>query len=240
MGTHFFNYPNIEVSMIGRVGVASTGNINFEAKVQPIFRGQITSVDLIENGVGYGASEIINFERLPNVVTGVGSDAQLRPIIKNGAIEEIVVENNGTGYISTPDIIINGIGIGAVVTPILKTVGSGSTETKSIDYIKVISGGNNYTQNTTTATIVQPGSGAQFFPLIQEWRINLVNRFFETEKVTSDDGFITNGTSNAYGLQYAHLYAPRPLRESVHPNDQSGNVISVSYTHLTLPTNREV
>ena len=225
VGTHFFNYPNIEVSMIGRVGVASTGNINFEAKVQPIFRGQITSVDLIENGVGYGASEIINFERLPNVVTGVGSDAQLRPIIKNGAIEEIVVENNGTGYISTPDIIINGIGIGAVVTPILKTVGSGSTETKSIDYIKVISGGNNYTQNTTTATIVQPGSGAQFFPLIQEWRINLVNRFFETEKVTSDDGFITNGTSNAYGLQYAHLYAPRPLRESVHPNDQSGNVI---------------
>ena len=225
VGTHFFNYPDIEVSLVGRVGVASTGNINFEAKVQPIFRGQITSVDLTENGVGYGASEILNFERLPNVVTGIGSDAQLRPIIKNGAIEEIVVESNGTGYISTPDIVINGDGVGAVVTPVLKTVGSGSTETKAIDYIKIISGGNNYSQNTTTATIEQPGSGVQFFPIIQEWRVNLVNRFFETEKITSDDGFISRGTNDAYGLQYAHLYAPRPLRESVHPSDQVGNVI---------------
>ena len=57
VGTHFFNYPDIEVSLVGRVGIASTGNTNFEAQIQPIFRGQITSVDLTENGVGYGASE---------------------------------------------------------------------------------------------------------------------------------------------------------------------------------------
>jgi len=225
VGTHFFNYPDIEVSLIGRVGLASTGNTNFEAKIQPIFRGQITSIDLTENGVGYGASEIINFERLPNITAGVGSDAQLLPIIKNGSIEEIVVENNGTGYFSIPDVLVNGDGFGAVVTPVLKTVGSGSSETKAIDYIKVISGGTNYTQNTTTVSVVSAGSGAQFFPLIQEWRINLVNRFFETAKVTSDDGFISRGTNSAYGLQYAHLYAPRPLRESLNPTDQVGNVI---------------
>ena len=225
VGTHFFNYPDIEVSLIGRVGLSSTGNTNFEAKIQPIFRGQITSVDLTENGVGYGASEIINFERLPNITSGVGSDAQLRPIIKNGSIEEIVVENKGTGYFSIPDVLVNGQGFGAVITPVLKTVGSGSSETKAIDYIKVISGGTGYTQNTTSVSVVSTGSGAQFFPLIQEWRINLVNRFFETAKVTSDDGFIARGTNNAYGLQYAHLYAPRPLRESLNPTDQVGNVI---------------
>ena len=225
VGTHFFNYPDIEVSLVGRVGIASTGNTNFEAQIQPIFRGQITSVDLTENGVGYGASEIINFERLPEISVGVGSDAQLRPIIKNGAIEEVVVESSGSGYFSIPDINVDGDGVGAVLTPVLKTVGSGSTETKAIDYIKVISGGQNFTEDSTTVSITPTGSGAQFYPLLQEWRINLVNRFFETAKVTSDDGFITRGTNNAYGLQYAHLYAPRPLRESVHPSDQSGNVI---------------
>ena len=225
VGTHIFNYPDIEVTLTGRVGLASTGNTNFEAQIQPIFRGQITSIDLTENGVGYGASEIINFERLPNVIPGIGSDAQLKPIIKNGVIDEIVVENSGTGYFSTPDILINGDGVGAVLTPVLKTVGSGHTETKAIDYVKVISGGKNYTKDNTEVIIASVGSGAKFYPLLQEWRINLVNRFFETSKITSDDGFITRGVNSAYGLQYAHLYAPRPLRESINPSDQVGNVI---------------
>ena len=225
VGTHIFNYPDIEVTLTGRVGLASTGNTNFEAQIQPIFRGQITSIDLTQNGVGYGASEIINFERLPSITPGIGSDAQLKPIIKNGAIDEIVVENSGSGYFSIPDVLISGSGVGAVLTPVLKTVGSGSTETKAIDYVKVISGGKDYTQDSTEVTIESVGSGAQLYPLLQEWRINLVNRFFETAKITSDDGFITRGLNSAYGLQYAHLYAPRPLRESVHPSDQVGNVI---------------
>ena len=37
--------------------------------------------------------------------------------------------------------------------------------------------------------------------------------------------FISRGTNSAYGLQYAHLYAPRPLRESLNPTDQVGNII---------------
>ena len=104
-------------------------------------------------------------------------------------------------------------------------MGSGSTETKVIDYIKVVSGGQNYTQDETTVTVSPAGSGAQFLPILQEWRINLVERFFNTNKITSDDGFITRGVNDAYGLQYSHLYAPRPLRESLSPSDQFGNTI---------------
>ena len=189
------------------------------------FRGQVTSVDLTANGVGYGVSEVINLERLPVVTLGIGSDAQLKPIIKNGAIDEVIVDNQGSGYVSLPDLIIDGDGVGAVLTPVTKTVGSGSTETKVIDYIKVVSGGQNYTQDETTVTVSPAGSGAQFLPILQEWRINLVERFFNTNKITSDDGFITRGVNDAYGLQYSHLYAPRPLRESLSPSDQFGNTI---------------
>ena len=59
---------------------------------------------------------------------------------------------------SLPDLIIDGDGVGAVLTPITKTVGSGSTETTVIDYIKVISGGQNYTQDETTVTVSPIGS----------------------------------------------------------------------------------
>ena len=225
VGTHFFNYPDINVSLVGKVGLASTGNTSFEASIQPIFRGQVTSVDLTSNGVGYGVSEVINLERLPVVTLGIGSDAQLKPIIKNGSIDEVIVDNQGSGYVSLPDLIIDGDGTGAVLTPIIKTVGSGSTETKVIDYIKVVSGGQNYTQDATEISVLSAGSGAQFLPILQEWRINLVERFFNTDKITSDDGFISRGVNDAYGLQYAHLYAPRPLRESLSPSDQFGNTL---------------
>ena len=122
VGTHFFNYPDINVSLVGKVGLASTGNTSFEASIQPIFRGQVTSVDLTANGVGYGVSEVINLERLPVVTLGIGSDAQLKPIIKNGAIDEVIVDNQGSGYVSLPDLIINGDGVGAVLTPVTKTI----------------------------------------------------------------------------------------------------------------------
>ena len=67
VGTQTFNYPEISVSIIGNVGIASTGTETFECDIQPIFRGEITSVHLSSNGVGYGNSEVINFNREPTV-----------------------------------------------------------------------------------------------------------------------------------------------------------------------------
>jgi hypothetical protein len=38
VGTHTFNYPDITVSVVGTVGIASTGTETFECKVQPILQ----------------------------------------------------------------------------------------------------------------------------------------------------------------------------------------------------------
>ena len=119
---------------------------------------------------------------------------------------------------SLPDLIIDGDGVGAVLTLVTKTVGSGSTETKVIDYIKVVSGGQNYTQDETTVTVSPAGSGAQFLPILQEWRINLVERFFNTNKITSDDGFITRGVNDAYGCLLYTSPSPRDYAASRMPS----------------------
>ena len=48
--------------------------------LQPIFRGSIESIHLTDTGVGYGASEVINFNRQPLVNLLSGRDAELLPI----------------------------------------------------------------------------------------------------------------------------------------------------------------
>ena len=80
-GTHSFNYQPISVEVLGRVGISSIEGKTFEANIQPIFRGEITSVDLTQTGVGYGASEILNFNREPKVSLYSGKDAVITPCL---------------------------------------------------------------------------------------------------------------------------------------------------------------
>ena len=64
-GTHTFNYPTISVNVSGEIGVTTFSGQDFNARLQPVFRGSIESVHLTDNGVGYGASEVINFNKQP-------------------------------------------------------------------------------------------------------------------------------------------------------------------------------
>tara|TARA_B100000700_G_scaffold126444_2_gene141578 strand:- start:8009 stop:22378 length:14370 start_codon:yes stop_codon:yes gene_type:complete len=212
VGTQTFNYPDISVQVIGNVGIASTGTETFECEIQPIFRGEITSVHLMSNGVGYGNSEIINFNREPQVRLGSGQDAQLSPIIANGVITEVVVLKQGEGYNSPPTLTINGDGIGAVITPVMVD--------NKISDVNVIHGGNGYSPSTTSIEIEFPGSGVEFDPDVQTWTINLFERHLAN--FTADDGYIPEEFNVDKGLQYSALYAPRKLRESVYATDQGG------------------
>ena len=214
-GTHSFNYPEIIVSISGRIGISSIGLETFQAQVQPIFRGQITSVNLSNNGVGYGSSEILNLDKTPSITVVSGQDAQLQPVINNGRLQEVLVLNSGKKYNSPPDLTINGSGIGAVVTPILSN--------GIITSVKVLEPGTGYDQATTSIGVVFPGRGATLKANIQTWRVNLFQKYLFT--FTDDDGVIENGTNEDFGLQYSHVYVPRKFRQLIYAVDADGNTL---------------
>ena len=229
VGTHTFNYQDISVSITGDVGINSVGSDTFELKVQPIIRGEITSIHLSNNGVGYGASEIINFVREPEVTLLSGSDAQLTPIVgSNGNIIDVIVENKGTNYNSPPNLQISGDGVGAVITPILKvvdlngnasSVGIGTTINYVLDTVNVIHEGAGYSKDNTSIDVINSGSDCKTRSNIQKWTVNLFEKYYQTQQITDDDGIIKDGNIE---LQYNHLYAPRKLRQTVYSTNQEG------------------
>ena len=205
-GTHTFNYPEIKVEIIGKVGVSSIGLNTFNAILQPIFTGEITSVHLNSGGVGYGCSDIINFNRQPSFVLKSGKSAQLTPVVSSdGRIIKVIVNNPGSEYNAPPTLVLDGSGIGAVLTPIISN--------GQLTSVNVINSGIGYLQESTSITVVPAGSSAIFNAQVQSWTVNLYQKYYSS--ITSDDGFITIGLNENYGLQYSHIYAPRKLRENV-------------------------
>ena len=215
VGTHSFNYQPITVNIIGKVGISSIAGNTFQCQVQPIIRGSLTSIHVSRNGVGYGSSEIINFDRQPNVTLIAGSGAQLKPVINDGAITEVLVQATGTQYNSPPDLVITGDGKGAVLTPVLTD--------NTISSITVIEKGEGYTEANTSISVSVPGEGAEFRASIQNWRLNLFQRHIDN--FSTDDGIIADQFNIGRGLQYSHLYAPRKLREAMFGTDQDGNIL---------------
>jgi len=210
-GIHTFNYPEISVEVIGNV----SGAVQFKAIVQPIFRGEITSVHLESGGVGYGASQILNYNRQPSFRLNSGFGAQVTPIISNGRIVEVLINTSGRDYNSAPNLEIIGDGIGAVLTPII--------ENGRLTKIKVIESGIGYLPNNTTILITPAGSLAEFVAKIQTWNVNLFQKSLSL--IADDDGILAEGLNEEYELEYAHLYVPRKLREIVYANDQDGNIL---------------
>lgn len=182
------------------------GNILlYEAKLQPVFRGEILSIDLTNGGVGYGASTIVDFRRQPEITFESGSKAKLTPIINNGKIVEVIVNSGGSGYNAPPDLnIVSETGNFAILVPIINN--------GEIESVYVQKGGAGYVTGKTTIDVIPAGSGAKTQANIRGWNINLFERNFSNFK--DDDCIIEENISNK-SLQYAAVYAPRPLRESL-------------------------
>ena len=215
-GTHNFNYQDITVSLIGKVGISSIGTETFKARVEPIFKGEITSVHLTNNGVGYGSSEIIDHIRTPSVTVVGGSLGQVTPTINSdGQITEVLVQNVGKNYLTPPNLVINSDnGFGAVLVPVVSN--------GQLIEVKVLSGGIGFEQGDTIDVLID-GEEVEFSAKIQSWQINLFQKHFN--KITNDDGLITSPLNSDYGLQFASIYTPRKLRESVYSIDQNGDVL---------------
>ena len=213
-GNGSFNYEKINVSVEGTIGINSLTNQDFTCKVIPVFRGSITSTDITSKGVGYGASTILNFDRQPDISFDSGSNAQLFPVVSNGKIIDIIVQNSGTGYNSPPDLEIVGDGSFAKIIPII--------ENGSIISSNILSGGIGYNQGSTQIIIKPSGIDATAVAKIQEWNVNIFANDFDN--IDNDDGFLSNNIDSS-NLQYGHVYAPRKLRESVYANNFQGNTL---------------
>jgi len=212
-GLHTFNYEPISVSISGRIGVSTLTNQNFNAVLQPIFRGEIDSINLKTGGTNYGSSDILNYDRQPNYEFLSGKDAELIPIINNGSITEIVVNYSGEQYNSPPDIVVRGNGRYATLTPVI--VNGRITE------VKVVNGGSGYDQ-TTSLSVVPSGDGANIKFNIKQWNVDLFQKSLNI--ISDDDGILKKGLNDRYEVQYSHVYTPRKLRESVYQKTQDNQV----------------
>ena len=208
-GNHIFNYPPITVKVNGTFKNKNLNPTELEAKIAPAFRGSITSVFVENGGVGYGSSDVINNNRQPNIQIRNGSGAELRPIVSNGRISEVLIVNGGSDYNAIPQIEVIGSGTGAKLLPIITN--------GVIQEIKIVSSGINYNPNDTILNVISAGSGASFETSIQTWNVNEVERAISGRTILNNDVFL-NDTRNEYNeriTQVTHCYAPRKLRRSL-------------------------
>ena len=206
LGVHTIGYLPITVEVVALDNIP-----NNTAEIRPLFKGQIKSCWIYRNGSGYGSRDIFNFNRQPKIEIKNGSSARVRPIIINGRISSVVIENSGYDYYSVPEIVIRSeSGEGAKL--------SAKINNGLLDDIVIEQSGINY-GNDTYIEVISSGSGAKLFAKINSWTVNIVEKEFNKKLVSSDDGFIA--ASNSYGenisgaFKYTHLYAPRKLRSFI-------------------------
>ncbi len=213
VGKQFFRYPTIKVT----VDKAIKDPYVIDPEVVTIARGEIKEVFLENKGVGYGCTDIFNYERQPNINAEPGKLATAKPFIVNGKIENVIIQNSGQKYVSTPDIEIltdGKSGFGAVLEPVI-------TNGRLSDII-VRDKGADYNESTEII-IVSAGKNAKFNAKIDSWNVNVVERALNSNQIYNDDGFIyqDSATPEFYAeenglLQYTHCYAPRKLRQSLY------------------------
>ena len=196
----------IQLTIKSRIGISTLAGQNFEAVLNPIFRGSVTSISLTSSGVQYGSEEIINYNRQPTFSLNSGSGAEVIPVISDGKIKQVFVTKPGHDYNSSPNLVINSItGSGAVLAPVVQN--------GQLVEVKVVFEGLGYSDGTNI-NVIAAGSGAHFEAEIKSWRVNEVEKLLYFNQINPDDGILKNSNNENYGLQYGHAYAPRGLRFS--------------------------
>ena len=227
-GNHVFNYPPIVVDLKGEIGINTAGsNQNYHAKINPIVRGSITSINVEKPGIGYGNDSIFNFSIPPQVRVSSGSSSEYKAIVTDGKIQSVIVTRSGSEYTSTPDLEILGDGVGA------KIISSISNE--RVDSVTIDNGGVGYSTASVSVLETIPGTGAVFSTKIKSWAVNNVKRYEDI--FYDDDGFLTRG-DNDEGIKFTTFYAPRGLRKVIKQRNSDGTIDYAS-NDLNLLNNAE-
>ena len=178
-GQQIFEYPpiklNLEIEYAGSIGTITA---------TPIFRGKIVDAYLYDPGTDYG-SKTLNFHKRPVLNIKNGTSAQLKPILSDGKIISVEVQNSGSFYTSSPNLIINGDGLGARLRA--KVTNGRITE------VIVINSGVNYNPKNTSIRVEPSGKNGSLIVDVRPLTINNKVRF-------SDEIFVENGDNLSYGI----------------------------------------
>ena len=209
VGTHTFKYPDIAVSLETLSGLAVT---SISAPViRPLCHGSITDIRLTSTGVGYGTDATLNAHRRPLVTISNGQDGLITVNQTGGKITGAFVKIAGKGYVTPPELIVEGEGRYAKLLSNLDDEGRLSS-------VNIIDGGKDYKdQPATTVRVKQQGSGAVFRADLKQWRTTTVNRYSKSIN-QDDDGIIIPSQNTEYGLKFVSTYLPRKLRLQLDDN----------------------
>ena len=135
---------------------------------QEVFDTDIENIDDNVADIGYYVTLTL---------AGTGQTATASFTQGNGAVHQIIIENDGYGYDSVPTVAIstspNGSPLGNATAVAIGTIGAGST-TYSVQSIKITNPGFGYTQNPTV-TIIGSGDGAKAKANIADGVLSLNN-----------------------------------------------------------------
>ena len=204
-GTHTFKYPPIQVVVETTSGISSTV---ISPVFVPIILGEFESLFIENYGTNYGSSDIIDFNRRPDVKIQTPSrEALLNPIILDGRIVGVQILSGGTGYEKDIDIVITGSGKYALLIP--------TVENGRIANVSVINSGIGYVNKKTSLQVVKRGNSAKFIANLTKWTINQYKKYSNGINPESGEGILIPSNNVKKTLQYINFYPPQKLRDEV-------------------------
>ena len=199
-GYQYFKYPDIVATIdFVSAGIGTTSQTQ-SLELTPVVKGSIVDAYLYENGAGYG-SDVINFEKTPNIKVIEGQKAQIDPIISAGLLIDTNIQFQGYDYFSPPDLTLfdpTNSGTGAK----LRAVSTDGKITKVI----IENSGRGYSNNSRIE-ITNSGSGVLFDSNVRSLDINNVNKIEEKQYEIFSENKFRNGLDYSVSGYYDNLRA---------------------------------
>ena len=209
------------------VTISGGGGNNATAIAQLVtFATGTVSVQVNNGGTGYGANGSIYV----TFSGGGGSGANASAVISGNVITQVIMNNEGSGYTSTPTVSIGGSGTGANITATVNTTGivdvatfSGrvwvaagrtvyaSSAVSPTDYTSVSAVAFNLTDSTLHGNIQALLSANNFLYIFGDDSINV----FSNLQVTSTGATVFTNTNVSASIGSKRIYAIFPYFRSV-------------------------
>ncbi|MAS48066.1 MAG: hypothetical protein CL557_11735 [Alphaproteobacteria bacterium] len=232
-GYQVFKYPDIEITSKITYSISTSDKVT----LTPIIKGKLNDLILYEKGSSYGSQTVINYQNNPDIIVKVGNSRvgtniqpALQPIISNGKIIKVNIQNGGGEYYSIPDLKVVGDGNTAKIRPIIDTNPNSKTYLSIID-VKIINGGAGFTTSKTSINVIPSGSNAVFGLDIRKLSINNIEKYGSEILEESQNGlrYSVVGYSTDIGRNFYNDPNPNTNHSSIIGWAYDGNPIYGPY-----------